>query len=231
MAKSQQVSELKIEDYVFPPAVKAPGSDKTFFLGGAGERGRSDLEGTYVKYTAIGVYLEDSAILALAPKWKGKNADELAASVDFLRDIITGPFEKFTQVTMLQPLTGQQYSVNMARTFCERWKTLGIYTDEIAKAVEIYLQAFDDKKFSPGDSILFTQSPTGKFTIAFSKHEAIPEKGVAEAHNKTLPEEILNSIIGETGVCPGAKLTLATRISDLLNNGEKENLETEKLEA
>lgn len=57
----------------------------------AGERGRSDLEGKYVKYTAIGVYLEeDKATSSLAAKWKGKSAIELADSVDFFRDIITG---------------------------------------------------------------------------------------------------------------------------------------------
>ncbi|KMT17590.1 hypothetical protein BVRB_2g036880 [Beta vulgaris subsp. vulgaris] len=212
------VMELCVEDYVFPPMVKAPGSDKNFFLGGAGERGRSDLEGKYVKYTAIGVYLEeDKATSSLAAKWKGKSAIELADSVDFFRDIITGPFEKFTQITMIQPLTGQQYSVNMARTFVERWKDIGIYTDEEAKAVQIYLEAFDDKKFSPGESILFTQSPDGKFTIAFSEHNAIPKDGVAVIQNKTLPEEILNSIIGETGVCPQARQILAERIYELLN--------------
>lgn len=235
MAPSPNVTELQVEDYVFPPTVKAPGSDKTFFLGGAGERGRSDIEGRYVKYTAIGVYLEEEkAISSLAGKWKGKNCNELLDSVEFFRDIITGPFEKFTQVTMIQPLTGEQYSVNMARMFVQRWKELGIYTDEEAKAIQIYLQALNDKEFSPGNSILFTQAPDGKFNIAFSEHNAIPKDSVAVIQNKTLPEEILNSIIGENGVCPGAKLTLAERISELLNTEElagkeKVAVETEDL--
>ncbi|XP_074286719.1 chalcone--flavanone isomerase-like isoform X2 [Silene latifolia] len=182
-----------------------------------GERGRSDIEGRYVKYTAIGIYLEeDAAIQALTPKWKGKSATELANSVEFFRDLITGPFEKFTQVTMIQPLTGEQYSVNMAKIFVQRWESLGIYTDQESKAIQIYLQAFADKKFSPAQSILFTQSPTGKFTIAFSEHSSIPKDGNVVIQNKTFPEEILNSIIGENGVCPGARQTLAARLSELL---------------
>nr|BBD75322.1 chalcone isomerase [Dianthus caryophyllus]BBD75330.1 Chalcone isomerase [Dianthus caryophyllus]BBD75331.1 Chalcone isomerase [Dianthus caryophyllus] len=217
MSESKRVTQMQVEDYVFPPMVKPPGSDKTFFLAGAGERGRSDIDGTYVKYTAIGVYLEDdAAIQALAPKWKGKTAAELTDSVEFIRDVITGPFEKFTQVTMIQPLTGHQYSVNMAKWFEDIWRSQGIFTDSEAKALQTYLEVFDDKKFSPGDSILFTQAPTGKFTIGFSKHDNIPKDGVAVIQNTTFPQQILISMIGENGVCPGARQTLAARMSELL---------------
>ncbi|KAK9741453.1 hypothetical protein RND81_03G107200 [Saponaria officinalis] len=220
MSESETITQMQVEDYVFPTMVKPPGSDHTFFLAGAGERGRSDIEGRYVKYTAIGVYLEeDAAIQSLTPKWKGKTAAQLADSAEFIHDVITGPFEKFTQVTMIQPLTGHQYSVNMAKMFTERWKSQGIYTDEEAKALQIYLQVFDEMKFSPGQSILFTQSPTGKFTIGFSEHSNIPKDGIAVIQNKTFPQEILNSIIGIEGVCPGARQTLAARISELLNEG------------
>ncbi|KAL9230532.1 hypothetical protein vseg_005870 [Gypsophila vaccaria] len=220
MSESQRVTPIQVEDYVFPSTVTPPGSDNAFFLAGAGERGRSDIEGRYVKYTAIGVYLEENAaIQALTAKWKGKTAAELADSVEFIRDVITGPFEKFTQVTMIQPLTGHQYSVNMAKIFTELWKSQGIYTDEEAKALQIYLEVFDDKKFSPGDSILFTQSPTGKFTIGFSEHDKVPKEGAALIQNKTFPQEILNSMIGETGVCPAARQTIAARISELLKDG------------
>lgn len=49
-----------------------------------------EIEGKFVKFTAIGVYLEDSAVAALAAKWKGKTAAELAESVEFIAEIITG---------------------------------------------------------------------------------------------------------------------------------------------
>lgn len=55
----------------------------------AGVRG-VEIEGKFTKYTAIGVYLEDCAIPSLAPKWKGKTAEELMDSVEFFRDIVTG---------------------------------------------------------------------------------------------------------------------------------------------
>lgn len=43
-----------------------------------------------MKFTAIGVYLEDKAVPLLAVKWKGKTAQELTESVEFLREIVTG---------------------------------------------------------------------------------------------------------------------------------------------
>lgn len=49
-----------------------------------------EIQGKFIKFTAIGVYLEDSAIPLLAAKWKGKTADELTKSVPFFNDIVTG---------------------------------------------------------------------------------------------------------------------------------------------
>lgn len=49
-----------------------------------------EIEGKFVKFTAIGVYLEAIAVAALAAKWKGKTAAELANSVEFIAEIITG---------------------------------------------------------------------------------------------------------------------------------------------
>ena len=49
-----------------------------------------EIQGKFVKFTAIGVYLESNAVTWLAGKWKGKSADELTDSVQFFRDIVTG---------------------------------------------------------------------------------------------------------------------------------------------
>lgn len=49
-----------------------------------------EIQGKFVKFTAIGVYLEDEAVPLLAVKWKGKSALELTDSVEFFRDIVTG---------------------------------------------------------------------------------------------------------------------------------------------
>lgn len=49
-----------------------------------------EIEGKFVKFTAIGVYLEETAIPFLAAKWKGKSSEELTNSVEFFRDIVTG---------------------------------------------------------------------------------------------------------------------------------------------
>lgn len=55
----------------------------------AGVRGL-EIQGKFIKFTAIGVYLEEKAVASLADKWKGKTAEELADSVDFFADIVTG---------------------------------------------------------------------------------------------------------------------------------------------
>lgn len=57
----------------------------------AGDRGL-EIQGKFVKFTAIGVYLEASAVASLAVKWKGKSAEELTESVEFFKDIVSGMF-------------------------------------------------------------------------------------------------------------------------------------------
>lgn len=49
-----------------------------------------EIDGNFVKFTAIGVYVALEALPFLAGRWKGKLAKELAASVDFFLDVITG---------------------------------------------------------------------------------------------------------------------------------------------
>ena len=51
-----------------------------------------EIQGKFVKFTAIGVYLEDDAVKCLAAKWKGKTAEELTESVEFFRDVVTGNY-------------------------------------------------------------------------------------------------------------------------------------------
>lgn len=215
--KIMSASEVQVESVVFPAAVKPPGSDKTLFLGGAGVRG-VEIQGNFVKVTAIAVYLEDTAVPALAVKWKGKTADELADSQDFIAEIITGPFEKLTKVTMLAPLTGQQYSEKVAENCIAQWKAAGKHSDAESEAIDKFLQVFKDESFPPGASILFTQSPAGSLTIAFSKDGGIPEQGKVVIQNKLLAEAILESIIGKHGVSPSARQSLAARLSDTISS-------------
>ncbi|MCD7452510.1 hypothetical protein HAX54_017197 [Datura stramonium] len=214
------VSQLQVDNYVFPPTVvKPPGSNNTLFLAGAGHRGL-EIEGKFVKFTAIGVYFEESAVSFLATKWKGKSSDELTHSVEFFRDIITGPFEKFTRVTMILPLTGKQYSEKVAENCVAHWKAIGTYRDVESEAIEKFLNVFQSETFPPGASILFTHSPLGSLTISFSKDDSVTGTGNTVIENKQLSEALLESIIGKHGVSPAAKCSLAERVSELL---EKSN--------
>ncbi|MGV7428845.1 hypothetical protein PJI19_29280, partial [Mycobacterium kansasii] len=81
-----------------------------------------EIGGRFIKFTAIGVYLEESGLLELAPKWKAKSVTDLVESHEFFRDIVTGPFEKFTQVTTILPLTGQQYADKVTENCVKFWK-------------------------------------------------------------------------------------------------------------
>lgn len=76
-----------------------------------------------------------------------------------------GPFEKFTRVTTILPLTGKQYSEKVAENCVAYWKAIGSYTDEEAKAIDKFLEVFKDEDFPPGSSILFTQSSAGSLTV------------------------------------------------------------------
>ncbi|KAM1819588.1 hypothetical protein ACFX15_001155 [Malus domestica] len=222
MAPTPSVAGLQVETTAFPPSVKPPGSSNTLFLGGAGVRGL-EIQGNFVKFTAIGVYLEDNVVPQLAVKWKGKTAEELTESVEFFRDIVTGPFEKFIQVTMILPLTGQQYSHKVSENCVAFWKSIGIYTDAEGKAIEKFLEVFKDQNFPPGASILFTQSPKGSLKISFSRDASVPEAANTVIENKLLSDAVLESIVGKHGVSPAAKQSLAGRLSELLNGCNESN--------
>ena len=86
---------------------------------------------------------------------------------------IIGAFEKFIRVTMILPLTGLQYSEKVAENCVAIWKSLGIYTDAEAKAIEKFLEVFKDENFPPGSSILFTLSAQGSLTVSAKPFQMI----------------------------------------------------------
>ncbi|KAI0531442.1 hypothetical protein KFK09_000997 [Dendrobium nobile] len=229
MAETPAAIVVEVEGVKFPTEVTSPVTSKSLFLGGAGVRG-VEVGGKFIAVTVIGVYLEAAAIPAIDGKWKGKTAEELSSSAEFYRDIITGSFEKLTRVTMLLPLTGQQYSEKVAENCVAAWKAAGVYTEEEEAAVVKFREIFKPKNFPPGTSIVFSHSPSGTLTIGFLELGGVPaaESGVIE--NKKLTNAVLESIIGEKGVSPAAKQSLAQRISEFLNKKEEKEKEEEKEE-
>lgn len=94
------------------------------------------------------------------------SVDRIKPKFDLMSRIIwTGPFEKFTRVTMLLPLTGQQYSEKVAENCLAHWKAAGVYTEAEGAAVDKFKEAFKAETFPPGSSILFTHSPSGSLTV------------------------------------------------------------------
>ncbi|XP_030476599.2 chalcone--flavanone isomerase-like [Syzygium oleosum] len=217
---STAVSVVQVESVKLPPYVKPPGSAKALSLAGAGLRD-VEIEGKLIKVTAIGIYLEDAVLPLLAGKWSGKSTEMLAESVEFFRDIITGPFEKFWWVSMILPLTGPQYMEKAAGNCVKDWHFYGgTYTDADATAVEKFREAFKDQSFRPGASILYAQTPNGPLTITFSEDGSIPEAPNAVIENRQLGGLVLGTLIDEQGVCPQARMSIAARICALLKDGK-----------
>ncbi|XP_010426629.1 PREDICTED: chalcone--flavonone isomerase 1-like [Camelina sativa] len=212
------VAELHVDSVTFAPSVRSPASSNPLFLGGAG----SVVEGEFIIFTVVGVYLDANAVPSLSLKWKGKTAEELMESVPFFREIVTGAFEKFIKLTMKQPLFGHKIAEEVMKKCVATWKFLEIYTECEAKAVKTFLEVFKDENFLPGASILFAFSPNGSLTVAFSKDDSIPETGKAVIQNKMLAEDVLELFIEKNGACPGARLTVAERLAQLMKSTEND---------
>ena len=88
----------------------------------------------------------------------------------FFFPVFVGPFDKFTRITMILPLTGLQYSEKVSENCVAIWKSIGIYTDAEEKAIQKFLEVFKDENFPPGSSVLFTQSPTGSLAVSVGKY-------------------------------------------------------------
>ncbi|XP_057852870.2 chalcone--flavanone isomerase-like [Cryptomeria japonica] len=204
---------MEVEGVSFSSVVAPLGSTKQLILGGAGVRGL-EIDGKFVVFTAIGIYLEDDIIPHLALKWKNKTAEELEKSEDFFMEIVTCPYEKHTRVTLVLPLSGSEYSEKVSEGCKAAWEAAGIYGEEEAQALEKFKAVFKDQSFQPGSSIQFTNSSNG-LVIEFSKDGSIPDKAAAVIENSVLAQGILASIIGKSGVYPAAKASIAQRMSKL----------------
>ncbi|KAF7811389.1 chalcone--flavonone isomerase 1B-1 [Senna tora] len=196
MATASSLPGVQVEFIEFPATITPPaGSVKSYFLGGAGERGLV-IDGNFIKFTAIGVYLEDKALPLLASNWKGKSEDELSKSLQFFRDIITGPYEKLIRGSKILPLSGEEYVKKVSENCVGHLKSVGSYDEEEAKAIEEMIQAFKGHHFKPGSSVFYKQSPHGTLTISFSEDATLPEDEGVVIKNKAASMAVLETMIG-----------------------------------
>lgn len=219
MAATPTITAVQVEFLEFPPVVTSPATAKTYFLGGAGERGLT-IEGKFIKFTGIGVYLEDKAVASLATKWKGKSSQHLLETLDFFRDIISGPFEKLIRGSKILPLSGPEYSSKVIENCVAHMKSVGIYGDAEAAAIEKFREAFKNVTFPPGASVFYRQSPDGILGLSFTQEgTAPPGNEAAVIENKAVSAAVLETMIGEHAVSPDLKRSLASRLPALLNHG------------
>ncbi|KAK2405643.1 Chalcone-flavanone isomerase family protein [Trifolium repens] len=217
MATAASITGVKVEYLEFPAVVTPPSSTKSYFLGGAGVRGL-DIDGEFVKFTVLGVYLEEKAVESLTFKWKNKTSTELFESLNFYRDIIKGPFEKFIRGTKVRTLEGTEYVRKVSENCINHMKSEGTYGDEEEKAIQEFREAFKDQFFPPGATVFYSQSPNGTLGLRFSKDDTIPEHEHTVINNKALSEAVLETMIGEIPVSPALKESLATRFYEFLKN-------------
>ncbi|KAK7390736.1 hypothetical protein VNO78_18780 [Psophocarpus tetragonolobus] len=212
------ISDVQVEFLEFPAVVSSGATGKRYFLGGAGERGLT-IEGKFIKFTGIGVYLEDKAVEYLAEKWKDKCSDDLLNTLDFFRDIISGPFEKLIRGSKILPLSGTEYSRKVMENCIAHMKSLGTYGDAEAAAILKFAEAFKKVDFPPGSSVFYRQSPDGLLGLSFSQDATIPPKEDALIDNKPLSASVLETMIGQHAVSPDLKRSLASRLPAVFQHG------------
>ncbi|KAK7343265.1 hypothetical protein VNO77_11880 [Canavalia gladiata] len=216
MVPAASITAIQVENLEFSPVITAQTTGKSYFLGGAGERGLT-IEGNFIKFTGIGVYLEDKALPSLATKWKGKTSEELVEALDFFRDIISGPFEKIIRGSKIRELSGPEYSKKVMENCVAHMNSVGTYGDAEAVAIEKFAQAFKNVHFPPGASVFYRQSPDGILGLSFSKDATLPENEDAVIENKAVSEAVLETMIGEHAVSPDLKRSLASRLPEALS--------------
>nr|QDF63014.1 chalcone isomerase [Cibotium barometz] len=205
--KAHDFDGLEVEGVAFAPSIVAPGSSKPLILGGAGDRGL-EINGNFIKFTAIGIYVEEGVIPHLCPKLGGKTVAELCEKELLFEELLSAPFEKFVRVVFLVPLSGPQYSEKVL----ERIGAQALYTKLQDEHKQQFLEIFKAENFPPRSSVLFSFSKEG-LKVAFTKGNNIPEKPVAVIKDETFAEAVLATIIWKEGVSPGAKVSLAERLS------------------
>nr|QDF58101.1 chalcone isomerase 1 [Arthropteris palisotii] len=208
--RQMEFNGLDIDGISFISSVVAFGSSKALVLGGAGDRG-IEINGKFIKFTAIGIYVDDGIISHLSPKLGGKSVEELCDKELLFEEIVSAPFEKLVRVAFLVPLTGPQYSEKVL----EQIGAQGMYRDLKDEHKQQFLEIFKAESFPPMSSIMFSFTKEG-LKMAFVQGNEIPEKPVAVVEDKMFADAVLASIIGKGGVSPAAKVSLAERLSKYL---------------
>nr|QDF63001.1 chalcone isomerase [Lindsaea orbiculata] len=216
--KPMKFDGLDIEGVAFAPSVAALGSAKPLVLGGAGDRGL-EINGNYIKFTAIGIYIEDGIIPHLSSKLSGKTVLELCEKDLLFEEVIYAPFEKLVRVVFIAPLTGIQYSEKVL----ERISVQALYTDIKEEHKQQFLEIFKGESFPPQSSAILSFSKEG-LKVAFSKGDDVPAKAVGTIENARFADAVLGTIIWRDGVSPAAKVSLAERVSKYLQLGPSDGL-------
>nr|QDF63006.1 chalcone isomerase [Adiantum capillus-veneris] len=207
--KQVEFGALEVEGIKFAPSVAALGSTKQLVLGGAGFRGL-EISGNLVKFTAIGIYVDEAIIPHLSPKLHGKSIEELCNNELLFEEVLAAPFEKLVRVVFLLPLTGPQYSEKVV-------ERMGLLPNPGIKeeSTKQFLEIFKPENFPPRTSLIcsFTEEA---LKVAFMKTDDFPEDADAVIEDKWLARAFLASIIGKDGVSPLAKLSFAERMSRCL---------------
>nr|QDF63010.1 chalcone isomerase [Haplopteris amboinensis] len=208
-SKKEGFGALDVEGIDFASSVAALGSSKELVLGGAGFRGL-EINGNFVKFTAIGIYVEEGIVSHLSSKLGGKSVEELCENELLFEEVLSAPFDKLVRVVFLLPLTGPQYSEKVV-------ERMGLLPNLKIKeeSTKQFLEIFKPENFPPRTSLVCSFTEHG-LKIAFMKGSDFPKEPDAVIEDKHFARAFLATIIGKDGVSPMAKLSFAERVQKYL---------------
>ncbi|CAN0923810.1 Chalcone isomerase-like protein 2 [Linum grandiflorum] len=170
-----------------------------------------------IKFTAIGVYLDQNDVVPCLQTWKGKSGKELESNDEFFDAVASSPAEKLIRVVVIKEIKGSQYGVQLESAVRDRLAEEDKYEEEEEAELEKVTEFFQTKYFKKGSVVTFhfPAAAGGKLEIGVvteGKEEAKLAVG-----NANVVETIKKWYLGGTrGVSPTLISSLAGALTELL---------------
>ncbi|CAM6052077.1 unnamed protein product [Sphagnum compactum] len=218
MVDVENVLEVELEGMKFSKTLIVPStsSSPTLFLAGYGVTEMS-IETIEVKFTAIGVYLEQTVVEHLKP-WKGKTTVELLEEDSgFHKDLIQAPVEKLVKVAIIKGVKGTPYGGSLRSSLQDRL----VYDDKFEEAEEATLDAlatfFQPHTFPKGSTIFYHWPTPSIVQVSIAADGLVAAATVSHTiENKQVAEALLDVYLGENTITPSTLASVAEGISALL---------------
>ncbi|BBN13651.1 chalcone isomerase [Marchantia polymorpha subsp. ruderalis] len=219
-----EVSEVTVVEGVqVTSTILVPGSDSELSLVGAGVRGVRLPHGVELKVTVLGIYTNLEVLNHLS-KYDGLSAEELLKDDQFLLAFLEAPVDKLARVTMLLPLTGEDYAGKSGDTTEMSLKEVNKWGEAEELALKEYREFFKQKTCPPGSTIFFAVTKSG-LEISQSFDSSIPKKAEYVVKNPVFGAGLVGTMLSVKGVSPHTRAKFGENMSTLLKNKIKDSSE------